>query len=187
MTYTPALDWGTYNGQKRIFGPFPITLNEPDADDLYPTVDQGEGSLIFCSDRQGGVFNIFSSAFNPALNLYEVLLDSSDRSEVEIMESLSSSANDKCPFINENFLVFTSDREGGSGGYDLYYSIQEDGQWGTPVNFGSKINSPQDDYRPITFAVGQMGVMLFSSNRPGGEGGFDLYAVQIPDLIQYIW
>ena len=81
-------------------------------------------------------------------------------------------------------MVFTSDREGGYGGFDLYYSLFTNGQWTTPVNFGEKINSANDEYRPITFSFNNIDMMIFSSNRPGGKGGFDLYGVKIGDLIE---
>lgn len=39
-------------------------------------------------------------------------------------------------------LIFSSDRVGGFGGYDLYRStLQDDGSWSEPVNLGSRINS----------------------------------------------
>jgi len=95
---------------------------------------------------------------------------------------LSGNSDDKCPFIFENTLVFTSNREGGFGGFDLYYSKYREGQWSVPVNFGEEINSEYDEYRPILFDEGvdnNRNMMVFSSNRPGGLGGFDLYFVGV--------
>jgi len=97
---------------------------------------------------------------------------------------LSSLYDDKCPSINNNLLVFTSNREGGYGGFDLWYSQLVENSWTTPVNFGSKINSEYDEYRPVTFRFLDYDLMIFSSNRPGGKGGFDLYCVKIEDLIE---
>ena len=100
---------------------------------------------------------------------------------------LSGNFNDKCPYIYEVIMVFTSDREGGHGGFDLYYSLLEDGEWGTPVNFGPEINSEYDEYRPIYFSFYDydfQNLMIFSSDRPGGLGGFDLYMVKTADLVQ---
>jgi hypothetical protein len=80
-------------------------------------------------------------------------------------------------------LIFTSNRPGGYGGFDLYYSKYENGNWSAPTNFGSKINSPFDEYRPILFDEEidfEKDMMVFSSNRTGGKGGFDLYFVGIP-------
>ena len=92
--------------------------------------------------------------------------------------SLSSSSDDKCPFIFENKMVFASNRGGGFGGYDLYYSNYENGEWSEPINFGEKVNTEFDEYRPILIDEGvswTQTMMVFSSNRTGGMGGFDLY------------
>ena len=96
--------------------------------------------------------------------------------------------NDECPFVNGRLMVFTSDRAGGFGGYDLYYSIYENGIWSAPVNFGEKINSEFNEFRPITvLAWGfNLDLMFFSSDRPGGKGGYDLYYVGIPKMIEKI-
>ncbi|MBP6977918.1 MAG: hypothetical protein PHD61_01805 [Bacteroidales bacterium] len=79
-------------------------------------------------------------------------------------------------------MVFASNRDGGFGGYDLYYSRRENDTWTAPVNFGEKINTAFDEYRPIVLMVSGFTneLMFFSSNRPGGNGGFDLYYTGIP-------
>jgi hypothetical protein len=82
-------------------------------------------------------------------------------------------------------MVFASNRPGGSGVFDLYYSILRDGEWSSPVNLGEPINSASDEYRPILGGHIDFNnrYMMFSSNRPGGKGGFDLYytGVTFPD------
>ena len=74
-------------------------------------------------------------------------------------------------------MVFTSNRPGGLGGYDLYYSVFRNGKWSSPVNLGPRINTASDEYRPIIGYDPDFTnqFMMFSSNRPGGKGGFDLY------------
>ena len=48
--------------------------------------------------------------------------------------------------------------------------------WSTPVNLGSTINSTFNDQQP---AISPDGLSLyFTSNRPGGVGGFDMYVSQ---------
>jgi len=80
-------------------------------------------------------------------------------------------------------IVFTSDREGGFGGFDLWYSVYNGQEWSAPVNLGEDINTEYDEYRPVVVAAGEgfiNDLMIFSSNRPGGKGGFDLYYAGIP-------
>lgn len=81
-------------------------------------------------------------------------------------------------------MVFTSNRPGGYGGYDLYYSKYKEGKWQSPVNFGNRINTKYDEFRPIVRLEDEFknDFMLFSSNRPEGKGGFDLYYVGIDKI-----
>ena len=183
FVYTPGLDWGTYDGQQRLFGPSNVTIVNSESDDLYPTINQDKSKLFFCSNRENELFDIYSIDINSEVLLHDYL--TSENSVQIFKESvLSSNSNDKCPSINGNILVFASDREGGYGGYDLYYSQFINNQWSTPVNFGDKINSSSDEYRPITFSFfNYSDLMIFSSNRPGDKGGFDLYCVKINDLL----
>lgn len=78
-------------------------------------------------------------------------------------------------------MVFTSNRPGGYGGYDLYYSKWNGSHWSAPVNFGPSINTSYDEYRPILHRNMEYTnkLLIFSSNRPGGKGGFDLYRTGI--------
>ena len=71
-------------------------------------------------------------------------------------------------------LYFASDRPGGTGGMDLWYAIVKNGRTvGDPVNLGPNVNSPYDDITPFYDQRNQ--VLYFSSDRPGGMGGHDIY------------
>ncbi len=152
-------------------------LNSP-YDDLYPSFNMYYSKIYFCSNRDNDVFNIYST--NIIRDVEQLVAELADTTEREIIlnEILSSDYNDKCPFIYGRLMVFTSDRPGGEGGFDLYYSVYDEGEWSEPVNFGPNINSQYDEYRPIIVneAVDyNRDMIIFSSNRPGGNGGFDLY------------
>jgi hypothetical protein len=179
FVHTPSLDWGTYEGQQRLFGPSSVLIANSVFDDLYPTINQDKSKLFFCSNREDESFDIYSIDLNADALLHDYLT-STNTVQISKEVVLSGNSNDKCPSINGNLMVFASDREGGYGGYDLYYSQFVNNQWSTPVNFGEKINSSSDEYRPITFPFfNYSDLMIFSSNRPGGKGGFDLYSVKI--------
>ena len=71
-------------------------------------------------------------------------------------------------------IVFTAcNRRGGRGSCDLYYSERRDGRWTPPANIGSTINTKAWESLPALSADGN--TLYFSSNRPGGRGGKDLY------------
>jgi len=159
-----------------------VTFLNSEFNDLYPAFDSDYSRIYFCSDREDGVFNIFYVDVEYSNGqIVGILADTLERA-VEMDPVLSGGYDDKCPYIFGNTLVFTSNRPGGSGGFDLYYSKFEDGAWSEPVNFGAAINTEFDEYRPILFDAevdDERDMMIFSSNRNGGKGGFDLYFVGI--------
>ncbi len=130
-----------------------------------------------------GQSDIYKIDIPDSLGFMQFLSSDNDYEKVPVA-NLNSEANDRCPFVNGNLMVFASDRPGGYGGYDLYYSRFENGEWSEPVNFGEKINTEYDEFRPITTFANQFSndLMIFSSNRPGGFGGFDLYYVGIDKI-----
>ncbi|HEY4652571.1 MAG TPA: OmpA family protein [Pontibacter sp.] len=70
-------------------------------------------------------------------------------------------------------LYFVSDMPGGYGETDIYYSErQADGQWGPPVNAGSKVNTPGRESFPT---LAPDGTLYFSSDGHLGMGGLDLF------------
>ena len=58
-------------------------------------------------------------------------------------------------------MIFSAkDKRRGFGGYDLWYSVLEDGKWGKPVNLGGRINTSYDEMTPSIYHD----CLLFSSN-----------------------
>jgi hypothetical protein len=69
------------------------------------------------------------------------------------------------PSRDARAIYFSSDREGGSGGFDLWViRMGEDGAWGDPVNLGTGVNTPFDEYSPALSPEGDR--LFFASNRP---------------------
>ncbi len=157
-----------------ITGPLPVTLLNTTADDAYITLDANQDTAYFSSAGNGD-FDIFLLKKPAEMDLSSWF--SLDYTTPVRADSLDSPANDKCPFISKTVMVFASDRTGGMGGFDLYYSLYKKGKWSSPVNMGPKINTSSDEYRPVVGYHSDFTnkYMIFSSNRPGGKGGFDLY------------
>lgn len=63
-------------------------------------------------------------------------------------------------------LYFASDRPGGLGQGDIYYSEYSGGQWSQPANIGAPISTADNDSQPA-FAAGDPNTMYFSSDRDG--------------------
>jgi hypothetical protein len=157
-------------------------------DDAYPSVNKDSSAIYFCSNR-GSNFDIYKADINKNNGILYELGDSSLK-PISKMSILSSEYDDKCPFVIGDLIVFTSNRPGGFGGYDLYYSRFSNGEWSEPVNFGDRINTTSDEFRPIVKALipgFTNDMMIFSSNRPGGKGGFDLYYVGIDKMSGLTW
>lgn len=160
--------------------PLPIEFLNSEYDEAYVSIKDDSSELFFSSNRSGN-WKIYTVELDSKVPLLQNLRSGSDLSVREFLE-ISSPYDDRCPFIFNDIIVFSSDREGGYGGFDLYYSIYKNGKWGTPINFGASINSAQNEYRPI-IKSGSIDfandIMIFSSDRVGGSGGYDLYLVGV--------
>ncbi len=73
-------------------------------------------------------------------------------------------------------LYFSSNRPGGNGLRDIWYTEQKNGYWTKPKNLGRKINTPADETTPYIHVNNQS--LFFSSNGHVGFGGYDLYVTE---------
>lgn len=75
----------------------------------------------------------------------------------------------------DEVLYFVTDREGGRGGYDIWYSVfmSKKNEWRAPKNCGNKINSAGDEFSPYYDAVTRQ--MYFSSEGWPGLGEMDIF------------
>ncbi len=157
-----------------IEGPNPVTLLNTDANEGYFSFNFAKDTAYFCSDIDGN-FDIYMVKCEEKSSIAS-WLESGYTTPAKV-DSVNSDYNDKTPYVYYKAMVFASDRPGGLGGYDLYYSIFKDGNWCAPLNFGPGINTEYNEYRPV---IGYNSTytnkfMIFSSDRPGGKGGYDLY------------
>ena len=83
--------------------------------------------------------------------------------------------------VSGDTLVFSSDKPGGYGETDLYYSVRKNGKWETPVNLGPKINTAaKEEFGFITDHSFGGSYLIFASKGRSGKGGFDLYYTRFP-------
>ncbi len=82
------------------------------------------------------------------------------------------------PTISQDgqLLVFVSDREGGYGGTDLYYSIKNSqGNWSESKNMGDKINTPANEISPF---IDKNNNLYFCSNGFDNRTDFNIIKAQ---------
>ena len=129
-------------------------------------IDTGEGNALLTTEVNmlGGSVQFIS-------------LDNDGNSiRTTLPEEIFKDAED-ITIVNHNVLVFASKQLQGMGGYDLFTVSYKDGEWSTPSNLGSAINTPFDERSP--FYSNNLNHLYFSSNRPYCFGGYDIYYCDI--------
>ncbi len=77
-------------------------------------------------------------------------------------------------------MILTScDKRDSFGSCDLYITRKTENGWSKPRNLGKPVNSPYWESQPSLSADGKK--IYFSSNRPGGNGGRDLWSTVYSD------
>ena len=97
-------------------------------------------------------------------------------SEPRPIIGLNSKFDDRMASLSQgeaDYLIFSSNRPGGLGGYDLWISQRGAKTWAEPVNAGANINTNFNESAPRLSPDGM--TLFFSSDRPGGLGYYDLY------------
>ena len=152
-------------------------LNGPDDDEI----------LDFASDGQVLLYLKGPSSFSGDIHVDTFRANAEDRSlysPVWTDHPMLPRAGDKdAIFFRDSILLFSSAREGGFGGMDLYISIRRNGQWLTPTNLGREINTAYDERSPFLANNGR--ALFYSSNRVDmSVGGFDVFRSVFDDRTQ---
>jgi len=85
--------------------------------------------------------------------------------------------------VSGDTLVFASDMPGGYGSTDLYMSVRNNGNWSTPVNLGSNVNTSDKDEFPFITGNSYSGrFLVFASTGHNSIGGFDLFFKNLNDI-----
>ncbi|WP_020528732.1 OmpA family protein [Flexithrix dorotheae] len=126
-----------------------------------------EGNTIFFSSNYG--------TYDTDLDLYFSTKDKDGNwTEPKPLTNLNTRFDEDSPFLAEDgTLYFSSKGHTSMGGFDIFKTRYDSllQQWEEPQNLGVPINSVFDDI----FYVNYGKVAYFSSSRPGGYGGPDIY------------
>ncbi len=142
--------------------------------------DLNEGSAVLSKDGKTLYFSrcyAFDSFGNCDLYRASLQEDSTWGNFVNLGPNINSNAWDSQPSLSptNDTLFFASDRIGGFGLSDIYFSVKNSkGEWGKALNAGPIINTRQNDVSP--FFHPREKVLYFSSN---GQllnfGEYDIY------------
>ena len=139
----------------------------------FPSLSIDGYTLYFASNRSGGY---------GGTDIWYCTLEEGRWSKPKNMgPGVNTKGDETAPYIHfdDHTLYFASNGHTGMGGSDLYMvKRQADGTWGKPVNLGYPINTPADENNLIVAPDGR--TALFSSDRPDGYGGQDLYSFVVP-------
>ncbi|MEP2298040.1 OmpA family protein, partial [Algoriphagus sp.] len=97
-------------------------------------------------------------------------------------KNVNSRSWDSQPSLSADgrILFFSSNRKGGFGGNDIWYSVmQNDATWSEAKNLGNVVNTPKDEISPFMFFNNE--ILFFSSNGHPGFGGMDIQLSKVVD------
>ena len=150
----------------------PITdiINDPDINEGSITISADGTSIIFAKGNNG------KSSGTNEVNLYFVRHRNGRWTKPRPLNINGMDTWDSSPALSPDgsTLYFSSNREGGFGGLDLYSAkLNRRGRWVDVRNLGDKINTPGNEVFPY---VASDGKLYFSSDGHSGLGGLDLFS-----------
>jgi outer membrane protein OmpA-like peptidoglycan-associated protein len=146
--------------------------------DTHPSLSADGRTLYWLSTRPGGFGNA---------DIWCSTLDSNDKwtTAKNLGPTINTQAQEFTPFIyaDGKTLYFSSSGHPGMGGKDIYYSIKDSlGNWGTPVNLGYPINTPNSESCFILSANGK--TAYFAREDKNDRNNIDIYTFMMPESEQ---
>ena len=166
-------------GKVKAF-PKPIPFEEPintDYSELEGCINTEGNTIIFASDRNGGVGNM-------DLYMTKKLPNGSWGKPVNLGNTINTEFNEGFPVFDEvnQVLYFSSEGHYNMGGYDIFKSKYDtiSKTFSEPVNMGYPINTPEDN---MQFSLaGNRRDAYISAYRKEGYGDLDIYKVIFHDV-----
>ena len=135
--------------------------------------ENNEGTVSLSKDGEFLVFTYCVMDFkkNSCDIYYSKSINGSWSTPQKFNDKINSQFWDSQPFMYDDMLFFVSNRPGGKGGRDIYYSKKLDNEeWGQAKNLRN-INSPNEDISPYMYD----NILYFASNGSDSYGGYDIF------------
>ena len=135
-------------------------------EDAYPTALSYDGNLLLIYRSDNFIGDLYYSTLSDGT--WSKLVKLNDNINTKYWESHA------CLTRNNDTLYFTSNRKGGYGGLDIYFSTKDKSdQWTSPVNLGPVINTIYNEETPFITSDGN--TLYFSSYGHYNMGGYDVF------------
>ncbi len=166
--YTSRISVAGYSNAKVLKG----GINDPEINSANITIDSKNYKAYFTRCNQNDAGEMICEIYVSELK------NSKWQKARRLNNNINSpgyTATQPCITYNNDkeVLYFTSNRPGGFGQLDLWYSIHSNGDYQQAVNLGSVINTPGNEITP--FYDQNAGKLYFSSDWHKGLGGYDIF------------
>ncbi len=160
---------------------FPTEVPEVNSefDDQSPFVSRDGKTMLLSSNRDGSIeVQLENGKVGISRDLYVSKWNGKTWSKPEALPyGINTEEIEENPHLLGDTLLFTRYPFGQPNLAKIYFTQLKNGNWTDPMPLPSPINN---SYATIAAAFNDEGTILFfSSNRPGGFGGFDLYMAKI--------
>ncbi|TGK03166.1 OmpA family protein [Leptospira langatensis] len=148
-------------------------------DDQSPYITGDEKEIIFSSNRDGSIeFQLASGRIGVSRDLYySNFANGRWEKPMPLPPEVNTPEIEENPFLYGTFLLFTRYPFGKVAESDIYLSEFKNEAWTEAFALDKPINT---EYAELAATVSRDGKYLyFSSNRPGGYGGLDIYKSEI--------
>ncbi|WP_061233431.1 OmpA family protein [Leptospira noguchii] len=144
-------------------------------DDQSPFILNKEEGILFSSNRDGAIeFQFANGKIGVSRDIYfSKRINSSWAKPIPLPRTVNTEEIEENPFLFNDRLYFTRYPFGQVSEADIFVSVYKNNTWEKAMSLPDPINTA---YSEIAATISKDGkTIYFSSNRPGGFGGYDLY------------
>lgn len=153
--------------------PFSSILNSKYHEGPMTFSPTGDTVYFTRNNYNQGVYKKSDDGVNK-LKIYSAIMRDSAWFDVQEFDQNDNQYSTGHPTLSANgqTMYFASDRPGGFGGTDIWYSKLQNGTWQKPENAGETINTAGQEMFPY---LDNSGNLFYSSDGLGGLGGLDIF------------